>query len=80
MPLPHLDVILWDNSDFIVASPVSPKGLAFMRELHGDSDLFAVPMSLFPSEFVRHIPPELVVVYYREDGKMVPVTGQKSLQ
>ena len=80
MPLPHIDVIIWDNSDYIVASPVSPKGLQFMRELRGDSDLMAVKMDLFPSEFKQHIPPDLVVVFYRDDGKMVPVNDQKSLQ
>lgn len=82
MPSRHIDVILWDSPDdeAIIGSAVSPRGLRFLREFSGNSEALYMKINVPPSELMAHIPPDVFVVFYREDGLMMPVGEQKSLQ
>jgi len=83
MPSRRIDVILWDSpeSQTVMGSAVSSRGLKFLGDLIGEeNEILCVEITMSPSELIPHIPPDVFVVYYRQDGIMVPINEQKSLQ
>ena len=77
-----IDILIWDNTAdmAIVASAVSPKGLAFLRSLTMQEDTSSVTLECMPEEFVKEIPPGMEVAYNRTDCTLVKICGVHPLQ
>lgn len=76
-----IDVMMWDNpeSEVMMLSPVSFKGLQFLRSLGGESTTIMV-LTEGPAKFIPHVPPGVIVIFNNDDGKLVPIDAIKPLQ
>lgn len=82
MPSLAIDLVIWDNTAdmAIVASAVSPEGLAFLRSLTMQEDTSSITIQCGPEEFLSQVPPEMEVAYNRSDRTLVKLDGTRLLQ
>jgi len=75
-----IDVVVWNDGGDIIASPISPSGKKFLKELTGEEDTDTVQVQASIEEFMSHIPPGLNVYFNRDDGKLVHLSVKFCLQ
>lgn len=68
----RIDVVLWDEGTCIMASPVSKKGLMFLKEIR--------PVDQNPTDFGNSLPPGVVAVFFCDDGIVMPISANRGLQ
>lgn len=77
-----IDVVLWDDpeKDMTMGSPVSPNGVRFLQALANDKEAGIVEIEIGPTEFARHIPKGVSVIYLSNDGTVMPIHTIQGLQ
>jgi hypothetical protein len=74
--------MIWDNpqEQQILASPVSCKGVDFLNSLTGKNGIAIAHIDSPVDEFMSHVPPDLKVVFNRDDGNLIVMNSIRGLQ